>query len=135
MNTEFIELFGHADFIEGAEGDAGALGAVTEGGVVDGNWCHLNQRKEVVPMALAKGRVQRPWCIIRPSCGKVTRSKRNGLSRLRYALRSPLIIRMIWRLVEGIPMNSDDFRHRSSRWQREVSRLEPKRPLNARVLF
>lgn len=60
------------------------------------------------------------WGVVRPSKGNVTRSKRNGLARLRYALRSPLIIRMIGWLLVGIPMNRRKFRHRSPLWQREV---------------
>jgi hypothetical protein len=48
VHAEVIELFGDADFVEGAEGDAGALGAVTQGGVVDGNWRHVSMEMERV---------------------------------------------------------------------------------------
>lgn len=67
------------------------------------------------------GKGETLWGVVRPSEGNVTRSKRNGLARLRYALRSPLIIRMIEWLLTGFPMNGSEFRHRSPLWQREVS--------------
>ena len=40
MDAEVVELFSHADLVERAEGDAGALRAVTQGGVIDGHWGH-----------------------------------------------------------------------------------------------
>ena len=40
MNTKLIQPFSDADLVERAEGDAGALGAVAQGGVVDSNRGH-----------------------------------------------------------------------------------------------
>jgi putative ABC transport system permease protein len=50
VDAEVVELFSHADLVERAEGDAGALGAVAQGGVIDGHWGHANEPLSSSPL-------------------------------------------------------------------------------------
>ena len=118
VDAKAVEFLGDADLVERAEGDAGALRAVAQGGVVDGNRSHEWKRKRV-NAGQARVRETRGACWLsrRHACQIKTS---NGLPRPRHALRSPKVIRMIWRLLAVIPMNGGRLSRSPRRWQREL---------------